>query len=207
LEPGQLGSKALGVLHACTMVAPHLHLSLQSGSSSVLRRMGRGHYDPALLPDFFVALQQIWPVYGLGADIFTGFPGESEAEFLEGLKLCGALPLTYAHVFPYSRRPGTQAASMPDQIAPQVKKSRATQLRALVREKEERFLDFLRDIPRLQIVFEEREGQSGSGAPRGVSEFYADCTLAGPYAALPLREIVAVRPLAVQKGRLVVELP
>jgi len=208
LEPGQLGGRALEVLRACTMLAPHLHLSLQSGSPSVLRRMGRGHYDPALLPEFFTALQQIWPVYGLGADILTGFPGESEAEFAQGLELCESLPLTYAHVFPYSRRPGTKAASMADQVAPQVKKSRAARLRALAGGKKERFLHSLLDLPRLQVVFEEREGQVGEPLC-GVSEFYTECTLtgssAGPYDTLALREIVAVRPVAVQKGRLIVE--
>jgi len=204
LEPGQLGGKALEVLHACTIVAPHLHLSLQSGSPSVLRRMGRGHYNPTLLSEFFTALQRIWPVYGLGADMLTGFPGESEAEFAEGLELCGALPLTYAHVFPYSRRPGTPAASMADHIAPQVKKSRAARLRALAGKKKERFLLFLLGLPRLQVVFEEREGQADFGPLRGVSEFYADCALLGSCDALALREIVAVRPVAVQKGGLVV---
>jgi tRNA A37 methylthiotransferase MiaB len=197
LEPGQLGTKALDALAACTMVAPHLHLSLQSGSASVLSRMGRGHYDPGLLPDFCAALNRIWPVFGLGADILTGFPGESEAEFAQTLELCEALPLSYAHVFPYSRRPGTLAATMPDQIAPQVKKSRARRLRALAREKQEHFLQSLLGLPRLQVVLE--------GRGHGVSEFYADCALPALDPALSLREIVAVRPVAVQKGRLVVE--
>ena len=205
LEPGQLGHKALEVLQACEMLAPHLHLSLQSGSPSVLRRMGRGHYDPAFLPEFFTALQRIWPVFGLGADLLTGFPGESEVEFAQGLGLCRALPLTYAHVFPYSRRPGTRAASMPDQTPPDVKKDRAARLRALVQEKKKHFLHFLLTLPRLQVVFEDREEQDGSVPPRGVCEFYADCALAGPDADLPRREIVMVRPLAVQKGGLVVE--
>jgi len=196
------------------MLAPHLHLSLQSGSPTVLRRMGRGHYDPWLLPDFFAALRRIWPVFGLGEDLLTGFPGESEAEFVEGLELCKALPLSYAHVFPYSRRPGTKAAGMPDQIAPQVKKSRAAKLRALAREKQDRFLHSLLDLPRLQVVFEERGEQGASASFCGVSEFYADCVLqesgagscAGLPHTLPLRSIVAVRPVAVQKGKLVVEL-
>ena len=215
LEPGQLGEKALAAIKACAMIAPHLHLSLQSGSSSVLSRMGRGHYDPALLPEFFSTLQRIWPVFGLGADILTGFPGESEAEFSQGLELCEALPLTYAHVFPYSRRPGTRAATMPDQIAPGLKKSRAALLRALAGEKKERFLHFLLGVPRLQVVLDERSGRDESngqgkgkeqGGPlRGVSEFYADCVLAGPCAGYSAREIVSVRPLAVQKGSLVVE--
>jgi len=208
LEPGQLDHNALEVLQACAMLAPHLHLSLQSGSPSVLWRMGRGHYDPASLPEFFTALQRIWPVFGLGADLLTGFPGESEAEFAQGLELCRALPLTYAHVFPYSRRPGTRAAGMPDQVPPEVKKDRAARLRALVQEKKEHFFHFLLTLPRLQVVFEDREEQDGSAPPRGVCEFYADCTLGSadkPEHDLPRREIVTVRPLAVRKNNLVVE--
>ena len=203
LEPGQLGERALETLAASSLIAPQLHLSLQSGSPSVLRRMGRGHYDPASMPDFFSALRKVWPVFGLGADLLTAFPGESEGEFAQGLELCAALPLTYAHVFPYSKRPGTRAAVLPDQLPPEVKKDRAARLRALVGEKKERFLHSLLHLSELRVVFEDRKEQ-GQFLPRGVSEFYADCRLRAP-AAVPSRELVAVRPVTVEKGLLVVE--
>lgn len=234
LEPGQLGSKALDVLGASRMAAPHLHLSLQSGSPSVLRRMGRGHYDPATLPEFFARLRTVWPVFGLGADLLTGFPGESEAEFREGLELCQALPLTYAHVFPYSRRPGTAAAAMDGQLPPALKKERAAALRAMVRDKKQAFLHSLLGQPLMRVVFEDRgeppgddAAGNGSGddaagekgakpeatAPafwRGVNEFYADCRLdaantEGVSNAPPLpRVLTPVRPVRVEADALVV---
>ena len=156
LEPGQLGQKALDVLGESRMAAPHLHLSLQSGSPSVLKRMGRGHYDPAGMPEFFARLREVWPVFGLGADLLTGFPGESEGEFQEGLELCRILPLTYAHVFPYSRRPGTAAAAMVGQLPAAVKKERAAVLRAMVQEKKQDFLRVLLGVPLMWVVFEDR---------------------------------------------------
>ena len=219
LEPGQLGQKALDVLGASRMAAPHLHLSLQSGSPSVLGRMGRGHYDPAILPEFLAGLRAIWPVFGLGADILTGFPGESETEFQEGLALCQSLPLTYAHVFPYSRRPGTAAAAMDGQLPSPVKKERAATLRAMAQEKKQAFLRSLLGLPRMRVVFEDRgeapenptaePGQEGvnAGRGRGVNEFYADCRLdvSEFLPAAPLaRVLTLVRPLRVERGILVV---
>ncbi len=156
LEPGQLGNKALDVLAGCRMVAPHLHLSLQSGSPSVLRRMGRGHYAPGDAPEFLRRLRELWPLYGLGADLLTGFPGENAAEAEETLALCRELPLTYAHVFPYSRRPGTAAAAMADQVPEADKKNRAAALRALAQEKKGTFLRRMLELERVHVVFEDR---------------------------------------------------
>lgn len=156
LEPGQLGGEALETLARCRMVAPHLHLSLQSGSPSVLRRMGRGHYDPLLLPGFLSEFRTVWPLYGLGADILTGFPGESDAEFAEGLELVKRLNLTYAHVFPYSKRPDTPAAVMPGQVPHAVKKERAATLRETARQGRDIFSRRLAALPELMVAFEDR---------------------------------------------------
>ena len=221
LEPGQLGQKALDVLGTSRMAAPHLHLSLQSGSPSVLRRMGRGHYDPAAMPDFFARLRTLWPVFGLGADILTGFPGESEDEFLEGLALCRELPLTYAHVFPYSRRPGTVAATMEGQLSADVKKERAAVLRVMVEQKKQTFVRSLLTAPAMWVVFEgrRREGEEASGyaadsaVSSGVNEYYVDCRLAEgseSKSAPPPCVLTPVRPLREEKGFLIttrLELP
>jgi MiaB/RimO family radical SAM methylthiotransferase len=155
LEPGQLGEQALEVLSSSRLVAPHLHLSLQSGSPKVLKRMGRGHYDPAAITSFLRSLHSIWPLFALGADLLTGFPGENEAEFEESLELCHTLPLSYAHVFPYSRRPGTVAATLPDQLPQALKKQRARILRQVVQAKQQDFLARLKALPLLQVVFED----------------------------------------------------
>ncbi|MDR2605157.1 MAG: MiaB/RimO family radical SAM methylthiotransferase [Desulfovibrio sp.] len=199
LEPGQLGDRALAVLGRSRMVAPHLHLSLQSGDPAVLMRMRRGHYEPEALPEFFARLRALWPRFALGADMLTGFPGETDAEFETGLDLIRRLPLTYAHVFPYSRRPGTPAADMPGQVGAGVKKARAARLRAFARERKEAFLRSLLDVPLLYAVFEE-----GSGDPRtGMCEYYAECLLPDEGAArVRPRVLTPVRPLALRGGRL-----
>ncbi len=208
LEPGQLGPKALDTLAKAALVAPHIHLSLQSGSSSVLRRMGRGHYDPAALPDFCAALARIWPRFGLGADILSGFPGETDAEALETETLVKALPFTYAHVFPYSPRPGTPAASWPGQADARVKKTRSARLRRLLAGKKEAFLRGCLSLPRVFVACEgsaNPDGESMADAG-GVNEFYSDCLFAPSARPAPelRRSLVPARPAGVDKGRLLV---
>jgi len=173
LDPGQLGPKALEALSVSPWIAPHLHLSLQSGSPRLLRRMGRGHYDPAAVPGFLEELRKVWPLFGLGADFIVGFPGESEADFAATLELAQVLPLSYAHVFPFSGRPGTPAARFRDQLPPELKKERAMCLRRLVAAKKAAFLRAQLDLPIVRVALEE-------GRPdRGVNEFYSLCRFTG----------------------------
>ncbi len=202
LEPGQLNEAALEVLSESRLVAPHLHISLQSGSPGVLKRMGRGHYRPENLPDFLEKLHSFWPRMGLGADLLMAFPGESEAEFEETRAFVEALPLTYAHVFPFSARPGTSAADLPGRIPHDVAEKRAAIIRELAAAKKEAFLRALlnRDDSRLRMVLESRE----SGL--GVSEYYASCRLPREELAsgVAAGELLTVRPLAVEDGLLLV---
>ncbi|MDR2123864.1 MAG: MiaB/RimO family radical SAM methylthiotransferase [Desulfovibrio sp.] len=202
LEPGQFDDRALAFLGRSRMLAPHLHLALQSGAPAVLARMRRGHYDPEALPEFFTRLGALWPRFALGADLLTGFPGETDEEFESGLDLLRRLPLTYAHVFPYSRRPGTPAADMAGQVGAGVKKARAARLRAFARERKEAFLRSLLDVPVLRAVFEE-----GSGNPRaGMCEYYAECLIGDEDAArVRPRALSPVRPRALRGDRLLTE--
>jgi threonylcarbamoyladenosine tRNA methylthiotransferase MtaB len=195
LDPSELGQKSLDVLAGSTMICPHLHLSLQSGSPSVLGRMNRGHYDPALVPAFLDRLRASWPVFGLGADILTGFPGESEEEAGQTLELCAALPLSYAHVFPYSQRPSTPAARYPDQVPHKVRRERAARVRELVASKRAAFLDRLAAEDTLHLVMEnERSGRCGQ---------YVECRIAGDLRAAR-GELIAVQPLRPGRDHLVV---
>ncbi|TPQ38711.1 tRNA (N(6)-L-threonylcarbamoyladenosine(37)-C(2))-methylthiotransferase MtaB [Bradyrhizobium guangdongense] len=107
---------------------PHLHLSLQSGDDMILKRMKRRHLrDDAI--DFCAQVRRLRPDIVLGADIIAGFPTETEEMFARSLDLVGECGLTFLHVFPYSPRPGTPAARMP-QVAGAVIKERAKRLRA-----------------------------------------------------------------------------
>ncbi len=194
LEPGQLCSKALEVLGGSRLVAPHLHLSLQSGDAGVLKRMGRGHYRPEQVLDFLRQLKGFWPRLGLGADLLTGFPGESAEQFAATYAFCRELPLTYAHVFPFSPRPGTAAAKLADPLPKAERTARAAQLRALAEEKKSAFLQELAALPRLTVLVER------SGAGHGVCEYYGPCQVRGKLAARP-GSLVALRPEGVAEGR------
>lgn len=193
LEPGQLDSRAVDVLGASRLVAPHLHISLQSGDEGVLRRMGRGHYRPAQVLDFLRQLKAHWPRLGLGADLLTGFPGESGQQFETTLAFCRELPLTYAHVFPFSPRPGTAAARLPDPLPKAERTARAARLRALAEDKKRAFLAELAALPVLTVLVE--NALSG----HGVCEFYAPCAVQGEN--LRPGGLVAVRPQGLEKGR------
>lgn len=108
---------------------PHLHLSLQAGDDMILKRMKRRHSaaDAAALVRRLKAAR---PDLVLGADLIAGFPTETEAMFENTLAALEACDLTWLHVFPYSERPGTPAARIPDQVPKAVRKRRARRLRA-----------------------------------------------------------------------------
>ncbi len=211
LDPVMLGSKALDVISGSRLLCPHLHLSLQSASPAVLKAMGRSHYQPEAILDFCHRLEHRLGLYALGADLLTGFPGEEEAHYQETLDCCAALPLTYAHVFPFSPRPGTAAADRADQVPEEIRRERARQLRALTGAKRRAFLRTLAGRDTVTMVVE------GSDPYRGKCEYYVPCRLvqqrvtpeentreetAGKMRQLANRELVHVQPLgATLKGR------
>jgi threonylcarbamoyladenosine tRNA methylthiotransferase MtaB len=112
-------------------VAPHLHAPLQSGSDRVLKRMGRHWYDAASYVRAAGELAGRSTVFALGADVITGFPGETDADHAETIALVQSLPFTYLHVFPYSARPGTAAVRMGGEVPAAVSRERAAELRAI----------------------------------------------------------------------------
>lgn len=112
-------------------LAPHLHAPLQSGSDRLLRRMGRHWYTKASYARAVERLVGQRAVFGLGADVIAGFPGESPDEHAETIAFVRALPFTYLHVFPYSPRPGTSATKLRGSVDPGVARERAAELRAV----------------------------------------------------------------------------
>ncbi|MHC2949005.1 threonylcarbamoyladenosine tRNA methylthiotransferase MtaB [Bradyrhizobium diazoefficiens] len=107
---------------------PHLHLSLQSGDDMILKRMKRRHLRGDAIA-FCDQVRRLRPDVAFGADIIAGFPTETEAMFSRSLDLVEECGLTFLHVFPYSPRPGTPAARMPQVAGPEIKE-RARRLRA-----------------------------------------------------------------------------
>lgn len=116
-------------------VTPFLHAPLQSGSASVLRRMGRHWYTPETYASAVRALVAQAPVFGLGADMIAGFPGETDADHAASCALVESLPFTTLHVFPYSPRPGTAAMRLTGEVAEPVRRARAAELRAIGKRK------------------------------------------------------------------------
>ena len=124
LEPRTIDEDFCKTLSVCKNLCPQFHLSLQSGSDTVLKRMNR-KYDTARYLESVRLLHRYFPGCAITTDLIVGFPGETEEEFgqsLDFLRTCG---LSMFHIFPYSRRKGTPAASMPDQIEKAEKERRA----------------------------------------------------------------------------------
>lgn len=206
LDPGMLTPKALRVLGRSALVCPHLHISLQSADQGVLAAMGRNHYTPGAVTAFLDDLKAVWPLYALGVDLLTGFPGETAEAFATTLDFCAATPLTYAHVFPFSRRPGTVAAKAKGQLPGSVKKERAANLRQMVEAREAAFARRLAGLPLLTVAPDRWASRARAGLPplTGVCEYYTECALHG-LSLDPGLSLLPVRPLSARSGTLIVE--
>jgi len=128
LEPLEITPELTGFIAGSRMICPHLHIPLQSGSDSVLSRMGRG-YDHKLFREVVRRIASSVPGICLGFDVIAGFPGETDKEFEDTVDLVEELPVAYLHVFPFSSRPGTKAAGMPGHLHSSVVTARAELLR------------------------------------------------------------------------------
>ena len=130
VEPMDWKDELLELMAASPRIAKHVHAPLQSGSDRVLRRMHR-KYRPRHYEDRIRKARSWMPDAAIGADVMTGFPGETDEEFEESRAFIESLPFTYLHVFTYSERPGTPAAESVDQVPMEVRKERNRILREL----------------------------------------------------------------------------
>jgi threonylcarbamoyladenosine tRNA methylthiotransferase MtaB len=126
IEESEIDSKFLALLKDYPQVVDHLHIPLQSGSSSVLKRMRR-KYDTAAFLTKLQAIRAVRPDIAITTDVIAGFPLESDEEWAETMDFCQKAQFAEIHVFPFSSRPGTYAASLPD-TDPEVKKARVHEL-------------------------------------------------------------------------------
>ena len=140
LEADTLTDEEIQRLKACDKLCPHFHLSLQSGSDSVLRRMKR-RYTCAEYMALVGKLREAFPGCAITTDIMVGFPGETDEEFAESMAFAEKAGFAKIHVFPYSIRKGTVAAMRANQVVPHVKSARAKQMNALADRLEKRFLE------------------------------------------------------------------
>jgi threonylcarbamoyladenosine tRNA methylthiotransferase MtaB len=123
------------LVEAPERLVPHVHAPLQSASDRVLRRMGRHWYTSETYANALETLAERMPILGLGADVITGFPGETPEDHAATVALIERLPFTYLHVFPYSPRPGTAAPRLKEQVAPALAQERSAELRAIANRK------------------------------------------------------------------------
>jgi len=196
VEPTEITDTLLDLLGQRQNFMPHLHIPLQSGDDGVLSHMNR-RYTTQQFREVVMAAHQAMPLGGLGCDILGGFPGESEEAHRNTLALLNDLPISYLHVFPYSRRPGTLAASMKEQIPEPVKNVRISALRALDQRKRTAFLE--RNLNTIHQVLFERKNR-GDGLLQGFSENYLPVRCEGP--TNYIRQVSNVRVIKIMDGYL-----
>ena len=160
LGPQYLGSGFFEAL-AEPRICEHVHLSVQSGSASVLQRMQRGHGIEAVFAAAEAA-RRVRPDVALTADFIVGFPGEDEAEFQDTLRLAEELGFAKLHVFPFSPRQGTPASTMAGQLSVGEKKGRCGELRQLGRRLRERFLSSQLGRVTQVLVEDDESGLTGN---------------------------------------------
>jgi threonylcarbamoyladenosine tRNA methylthiotransferase MtaB len=178
-------------------ICPHLHVSMQSGSDAVLRRMRR-RWASARFLERCHAIRESLDHPALTTDVIVGFPGETEPDFEATCRAVEEVPFTKLHVFRFSPRPGTPAAEMPDQVPGQVKKRRSAELAEIGRGLRERFFASLAGRP-LQVLVE-RPIPGRSGMLAGTSARYAPVELSGSEACLG--RLVHATAGPVVKGRI-----
>jgi len=160
LQPHQIAPSLVGLWRDARL-CPHFHLSLQSGSDAVLKRMKR-RYTAAEYRRTVAFIRDNAPDVAITTDVIVGFPGETDAEFRETLDFCRELRFARIHVFPFSPRPGTEAATMPQQVSAAVKKERTGQMLALAKESARNFQQgFLEKT--MEVLWEKESGGLWSG--------------------------------------------
>ena len=169
IEPLDFSPGLISLLSQSTKVCPHLHIPIQSGDDEILRRMNRD-YDHDLLRDLINELHRSIPEVSIGADVIIGFPGETEERFENTYTLIESLPISYLHVFPFSKRKGTVAAQLDQQTGGREIKQRAEGMRELGRQK--RLFFYRRFLHQVLNVLVEDRREKGSGRWRGLSRNY-----------------------------------
>ena len=171
LEPRVIDGEFLS-LADCKNLCPQFHLSMQSGCDTVLQRMRR-KYDTARYLQSVEELKRAFPDCAITTDMIVGFPGETEEEFSQSLDFIRRCGFAHMHIFPYSRREGTPAAAMPDQITKQVKEERARRAGAVAQALFEQYHTAMLGT-RVPVLFEQVEdGLSTGHAPNG-AKVYAE---------------------------------
>jgi threonylcarbamoyladenosine tRNA methylthiotransferase MtaB len=188
LDPREVPERLLRLMAQSETVCPHIHVCAQAGDDRILKQMRR-NYDTAYYREIVTKARALLPDAALGSDIIVGFPGESEESFERQMEFFDSLPLTYFHVFPYSIRSGTVAASLPDQVSVTAKKERARKMRELGARKKRDF--YKRFLGRRASVLVEADSTPAGGL-RGYSRNYLPVSFYGESARVNEEVDVAI---------------
>jgi len=161
LEPDHISDEMLKRLSLQEKFCPQFHLSLQSGCDSTLKRMNR-HYDSAFYFDLICRIRKMFPTASITTDVMVGFAGETEEEFCESLNFVKKVGFAKAHVFAYSRREGTVAYKLPNQVTNAEKSRRSKLMIAATLQSEKEFLTAQIDKT-FPVLFETEENGYSEG--------------------------------------------
>jgi threonylcarbamoyladenosine tRNA methylthiotransferase MtaB len=198
IEPMEITDSLIALFEHSRILCRHLHIPLQSGDDDILNRMGRP-YDSAF---FAHLLEKIWralPDMAVGLDVMVGFPGEDEQAFERTLQFIADSPVAYLHVFPYSERPGTEAAEMSGKVSDADKKDRAERMRNIGKRKRTAFAQ--RFLGEKMAVLVEGKPDRKIGLWKGFSGNYIPVMLEDGDVTL-VNQIVQVRADRCQDGKL-----
>ncbi len=201
VDPNEFSAELIALCADSPAICHHFHIPLQSGCDSVLQRMGRP-YDSSFFSDLLNRLINAMPDAFIGSDIIAGFPGETDQEFEATCALIEALPFADLHVFPYSKRPKTKAATMPGHLNPVIINQRAAHLRARAARKKKQFLE--RAIGRELMVLGQQYDES-AGIVRGISREYIQAEFPGTSKDINVEQRLMVT--ALREGRAVCRNP
>lgn len=167
IEPNLLKNETIDFVAQSNSFVPHFHIPLQSGSNEILKAMKR-RYMKELYIDRVAQIKAVMPNACIGVDVIVGFPGESEAHFLETYNFLNELDISYLHVFAYSERENTAAAEMSEIVPVRVRKKRSKMLRGLSAKKRRAFYESQLGTSHT-VLF---EGENKQGYIHGFTENY-----------------------------------
>ena len=192
IEPAYVSDALIDYASESNIFCRHFHIPLQSGSDTTLRKMGR-HYSRQHYKNRIEKIARCIPSCGIGADVMVGFPGESEKDFSETFNLIRDLPMTYLHVFPFSKRDGTAAVKIKNHCSDEIKKDRSKRLIELGKVKRREF-NCLHVGSIINPLVEDTENPN-SAMQTGVTDNYIKTIFDGP------SEVGTIVSVKVEKAR------
>ncbi len=174
IEVNEVTDGMIRLLASSARMAPHFHIPLQSGDDDILHSMNRP-YTSGSFREKITRIKEASPDIAIGTDIITGFPGETDGQFITTFRFLQSLPIDYFHVFPFSSRPGTKAESMPGHVAPVTKKSRSRRLILLGKSKRKEFM--VSQTGRKMLVLIQGKARKYSRFSTGLTGNYCEVSL------------------------------